>query len=37
LGRVDLDGNNVSIISADDADFAKAKIIAIKAARNKDQ
>ena len=35
--RIDLDGNNVSIISADDADFAKAKIVAIKAARNKDQ
>ena len=35
--RIDLDGNNVSIISAEDAVFAKDKIVAIKAARNRSQ
>lgn len=33
--RIDLDGKNISIISADDAGSAKAKIIAIKAARSR--
>ena len=33
--RIDLDGKNISIINAEDAGFAKEKIIAIKAARSK--
>lgn len=33
--RIDLDGKNVSIIGADEASFAKAKIVAIKAARSR--
>jgi hypothetical protein len=33
--RIDLDGKNVTIISAEDAGFAKDKIVAIKAARSR--
>jgi len=35
VSRIDLNGDNISIISADDADFAKAKVVAIKAARSR--
>ena len=35
VNRIDLNGDNVSIISVDDADFAKAKVVAIKAARSR--
>jgi hypothetical protein len=33
--RIDLDGKNISIISAEDVGFAQEKILAIKAARSK--